>query len=125
MPRMPQIRIENSDGGFRFYIYPSNNNSIPMGRSTQVYQGYNECNKASDLFKSLVLKNGLNAEDGRFVKIETGQIKAQAGDGYITTYHFLYFDETGACVFEGRSRYWSKQNCKKGIQSVFATINKA
>ena len=38
-------------------------------------------------------------------------------------YYFLYFDKDGQCLFERKTGYTTKENCRKGIGAVFNAIN--
>lgn len=118
----PKITIELRDGGYKFFIYPGNNHSQPLGQSAQSYPTFADCAKAKDEFITLVTENNLSQEDGRLVKIEKSYRKGFRSDNTVPAYSFFYFDESGECIFKKALKYCQKENCQKGIAAIFRAI---
>ena len=113
------LHICNVENGYIFIVDPNNNNNQPLGESTVVYKTEQECRKAADDFARLVKTHRLRKVDGKFVKIKEGYTADK-----IKCFWHCYFNENGIEVFQRkRKRYMSKNNCKKGIESIFRIIS--
>ena len=124
MSREPQIRIKKCNDGYKFFVFPAKFYcDQPIGQSVKAYQTLNECKQELENFKTLVLRNGLCTEDGKYVKIERKKIKPSYSKSPENFYYFMYYDENGQGIFERKAGYSRRENCKKGINAVFNAIN--
>lgn len=109
------VSIEKVKEGYIFQVNAPQNHNQPLGVSATCFSSYSECRQAKEAFESLVRKESLQAEDGRFVKIERRD----------KLYYFSYYDENGICVFVRKAGYNRKANCTKGIKAVFRVISQS
>lgn len=106
-------RILEDETGYRFYIYPTNNNNQELGKSIY-YNTYQECCDGLKNFKKFIETNSITDFNSHFIKIEKADNK----------YNYELLDENGLTIFTNSRLYWQKAGCKNGIKSVCTNIRK-
>lgn len=110
-----RVSIEKVEEGYIFQVNAPQNHNQPLGVSATCFSSQSECRDAKEAFESLVRRNSIQAEDGRFVRIEKREGK----------YYFNYYDENGKPILKREKGYYQKAGCQKGIRAIFRVINKS
>lgn len=117
MTKKDPIRIEPSDNGYRFFIYPAAyliNQAI--GHSPYSFHSKEECMLAIDELKAFVKSVDLHFGDEQYIKYEKGD------EEHHKQFGFYFVDDSGKRLFESGFRYSHKENCKNGIEGVIRTL---
>lgn len=109
------MSIEKTKEGYMFQVNAPQNHNQPLGISAVHFTDYAECKRAMEMFASLVRRNSMQVEDGKFVKIEKKDGK----------YYFNYYNDGGNLIFRREKGYCQKTGCKKGIYAVFKIVNRS
>ncbi|MCC8193018.1 MAG: hypothetical protein LIO41_08285 [Ruminococcus sp.] len=99
-------------GGYRFRLFPSNNNSQPLGISI-LYPTPDACKNALRDFRSLIKDSNMCVNENKYVRIEPNE----------NQYIFKFFDEDGNEIFYRKLPYYQKTNCRNGINRVIQHID--
>lgn len=106
-----KYKIEKSDNGYYFALYPNNIPNQEVGRSI-VYNTYDKCKSEWEDFKILVKVNKINDVNSKFVKI------FKENNAW-----FYDYKKDNRRVFYRKNGYCQENSAKKIISSIFKNID--
>ena len=110
---MRGYKIEENKHRWKFCLIPSNNNTQPIGFSTE-YDSYEDCVYALSEFREWIRINRINSVNSPYISIVKNETKI----------YFLYIKE-GMIIFESRHYEISsgKTYCDRSIKSIYQNLD--
>ena len=109
MPGYYKYFIEENNG-FRFVLYPNNNNSQMIGQSN-AFNSYDEAKENLSVFKKIMDENQSNIKNSVLITFNNNR------------YYFKFVFKNQNIIFERINGYTRKESCLEEIESICKNFN--
>lgn len=109
MPGYYKYFIEENNG-FRFVLYPNNNNSQMIGQSN-AFNTYDEAKEKLSIFKKIMDENKSNITNYVLITFSKNR------------YYFKFTIKNENIIFERTKGYTRKESCLEEIESICKNFN--